>query len=90
MLVAQRPERVDVVVVITVEVCWVWRLVAVFFLEEWRLSGWGERTSVGPVAVNVVVGLGPRRQEHPLETRAAGYWLTKVGKGSSSRVKLFG
>ena len=47
-------------------------------------------TSVGPVAVKVVVGLGPSRQEHPLETRGAGYWLTKVGKGSSSRVKPLG
>ena len=47
-------------------------------------------TSVGPVAVRVVVGLGPSRQEHPLETRGAGYCLTKVGYGSSSRVKPSG
>ena len=47
-------------------------------------------TSVGPVAVKVVVGLGPSKQEHPLETRDAGYWLTKVGKGSSSSVILLG
>ena len=47
-------------------------------------------TSVGPVAVKVVVGLGPSKQEHPLEPRDAGYWLTNVGNGSSSSVTLFG
>ena len=36
-------------------------------------------TAVGPVAVTVAVDLGPRRQEQALETRGAGYWLTKVG-----------
>ena len=55
-----------------------------------NVEGLYRHTSVGPVAVKVVVGFGPSRQEHPLETRAAGYWLTKVGKGSSSRVKLLG
>ena len=47
-------------------------------------------TAVSPVAVTVIVDLGPRKQEQALETRGAGYWLTNVGKGSCSRCKPFG
>ena len=54
------------------------------------VAGVYQLTSVGPVAVRVVVGFGPSRHEHPLETRGAGYWLTNVGKGSCSSVKLLG
>ena len=38
----------------------------------------------------MVVGCGPKRQEHPLETRDAGKELTKVGKFSSSRTRPSG
>ena len=72
MAVAQVPLSVEAPRVInTVEVC-NWRnLVILHRPRKWMCGN----TSVGPVAVTVVVGFG-EKQEHALETRDAGYWLT--------------
>ena len=62
----------------------------VFWKTVLEIDELERHTSVGPVAVKVVVCLGPSKQEHPLETRDAGYWLTKLGNGRSSSVTLLG
>ena len=45
---------------------------------------------VGSVTVLVVVVVGGRKHEQPLETREAGKDVTPVGKRSSSRVRPSG
>lgn len=49
-----------------------------------RLEGEKRITIVGPEDVDVVVGRGPRRQEHPLEILVAGEELTYDGKDTVS------